>query len=107
MIAPSGVYSDQSKITGPLAEAYARRVGADFILLAGDASPGWQMGNKYRFTEVARRYELSVLVDCDVVIRPNAPNIFERVPRQLSQFLANADVEVVTILLPLLRRTQH
>ena len=38
------------------------------------------MANKFRLTTFARHYEQTLYLDCDVVIRPNAPDIFERVP---------------------------
>lgn len=56
---------------------YANRCGADYIELTGDKAPEWPMSNKYRLKQVIEKYERTLYLDCDVVVKPDAPNIFQ------------------------------
>lgn len=60
--------------------SYAKKCNADYIELSGDQCEDWPMANKYRLSQVTELYEKTLYVDCDVVIKKDAPNIFELTP---------------------------
>lgn len=66
--------------SGDSIRAYAEKCGADYIELEGDQHPNWPMANKYRIYKVTSTYKKTLYVDCDVVIKEDAPNIFEATP---------------------------
>jgi len=68
------------EITRPSMMAYAEKCGADYIELEGNQHKDWPMANKYRVHSVSSVYEKTLYLDCDIVIRDNAPNIFELTP---------------------------
>lgn len=77
----SGSHLSTLAQTWGLRRAYAERVGADAIDLTDDRWPDYPMANKWRLGNVfAAGYERVLYVDSDVVIKPDAPNIFEAVP---------------------------
>lgn len=76
----SGSHLATLKQTRPLRAAYAERIGADLVELTDDRWPDYPMVNKWRLAAVARRYDRTLYVDSDVIIQPNAPNIFDAVP---------------------------
>ena len=55
---------------------YAARCGVDYIELQGDQSPKWPMFNKYRLKQVIEKYENTLYLDCDVIVKQDAPNVF-------------------------------
>lgn len=59
---------------------YAEKCGADYIELEGDQHPDWPMANKYRVHKVAKTYKKTLYLDCDVVVKPEVPNIFDETP---------------------------
>ena len=59
---------------------YAKKCGADYIELSGDQCEDWPMANKYRLSQVTEVYEKTLYVDCDVLIKQDAPNIFDLTP---------------------------
>lgn len=65
-------------ITRPLMQAYAERVGAEFIEITDDHYPQWPMDNKWRVRSYAWHYERTLFLDSDVLIMPDSPNIFEQ-----------------------------
>jgi orotate phosphoribosyltransferase len=56
---------------------YAERCGADYIELQGDKCPEWPMYNKYRLKQVIEKYEHTLYLDCDVVVKETAPDVFK------------------------------
>lgn len=60
--------------------SYAKRCGADYIELRGDQHEQWPMSNKYRLYQVTSKYDKTLYVDCDVIIKPQASNIFDSTP---------------------------
>jgi hypothetical protein len=56
---------------------YSERCGADYIELQGDKSPEWPMYNKYRLKQVIEKYEHTLYLDCDVVVKETAPDVFK------------------------------
>ena len=67
-------------ITRKSIQDYANRCEADYIELSGDQHPGWPMANKWRVHKVAKTYKKTLYLDCDIVVKPEAPNIFEVTP---------------------------
>lgn len=74
--ATGGEHLELLASTRPLLAAYADRCGADYYEITNDLRPDWPMANKYRMTSYAWHYDQSLLIDCDVLIRPGAPDIF-------------------------------
>lgn len=67
-------------ITRDSIKSYAERCGADYIELTGNQNPIWPMANKYRLHQVTSKYNKTLYLDCDVIISPNADNIFDETP---------------------------
>ena len=67
-------------ITRKSIQDYANRCEADYIELSGDQHPDWPMANKFRLHGVVLVYKKTLYLDCDVLVLPNAPNIFEVTP---------------------------
>ena len=68
---------DQLNITRGNIIKYAKRCKADYVELKGDKSPDWPMYNKFRLRQVVENYEHTLYLDCDVVIKDDAPNIYK------------------------------
>ena len=67
-------------ITGKRIARYAEQCGADLVVLNGDRFPRYPMYNKFRLQNVFANYLQSLYVDVDVLIKKDAPNIFDVVP---------------------------
>lgn len=67
------------EFTGPAMQAYAARIRADFLPLVGRTQDWWGL-EKFRVGAVAQRYQRTLFVDADVLIRADAPDIFDLVP---------------------------
>ena len=61
-------------------QKYAEKCGADYIELKDDQHPTWPMANKYRVYNVSSVYDKTLYLDCDVMIKDDAPNLFELTP---------------------------
>ena len=70
----------QYKLTKQSVVNYAKKCNADYIELTGDQSPLWPMANKYRIHAVTSVYDKTLYVDCDVLIKDHAPDIFKYTP---------------------------
>jgi hypothetical protein len=69
-----------ASITHPTIEAYARRLGADFIVwreFAGHTMPHYQ---KLELGRLLERYDRVLYLDTDVLVRDDAPDLFGLVP---------------------------
>lgn len=75
--AATGRAVDYFTITKPLIEAYAKRCGADLHILSDEQFPEWPMGNKWRVRQIAKQYNKTLWLDADILVKPDAPNIFE------------------------------
>jgi hypothetical protein len=70
-------------LTMPAMQAYAARVGADFIALTNQTQ-SWPLAEKFRVAHYAKAYQRTLFVDADVLIRSTAPDIFKAVhPRRI------------------------
>jgi hypothetical protein len=65
--------------TGPAMAQYARRLGADLVVLEGYAAQPYLLANKFRVRQVFDEYGYSRLmyVDADVLVTHQAENLFE------------------------------
>ena len=75
-------YEKISKLTHPTIEAYAKKIGAIFIVIRdriyGDEIPtGYE---KLRLKNYLEEYDRIIYVDTDLIIRPDTPNLFEFLP---------------------------
>ena len=72
----------QLEITRPAIRDYAKMCDADYIELTGDQFPEYPMYNKFRLHSVAKAYDKTLYLDCDIIINLeiNIPNIFEETP---------------------------
>ena len=61
-------------------KSYAEKCGADYIELTGNQCEDWPIGNKFRLYHVTSVYEKTVFLDCDVIVKDNAPNLFKITP---------------------------
>lgn len=60
-------------------EEYCKRIGADFIILE-NFTQGWWGLEKFRIKPFVEAYENTCFIDSDILIQPNAPDIFKIVP---------------------------
>lgn len=65
-------------ITRPFMEAYAQRVGADFVLLDWPGHPAWPMSCKFAIPRALDHYDRIAYVDADVLLRPGCINLFDQ-----------------------------
>jgi hypothetical protein len=73
-------YRQMTAISHPTVEAYAERIGAEFIVwddYGGHAMPHYK---KLELGGLLRQYERVLYIDTDILVRPDAPDIFAIVP---------------------------
>jgi hypothetical protein len=63
------------KMTGVLMQSYAKRCGADFIVLDNMTSDWWGH-EKFRVRHFAQQYEETLFLDVDTIIHPDCESIF-------------------------------
>lgn len=66
------------RMTRPFMEAYAQRVGADFVVLDWPGHPDWPMSCKFGIHRALEHYERIAYFDADVLLRPGCVNLFEQ-----------------------------
>jgi hypothetical protein len=69
-----------AEITHPTLKAYAERIGAEFISLTDTASYRFPTFKKLELGPMLERFDRILYVDTDIIIRDDAPNLFELVP---------------------------
>ena len=79
-IGANEVAKKQLDITREHIMSYAKKCNADYVELNGDQCPEMPMYNKWRLNQVTQHYKKTLYLDVDIVIRPNAPNLFEITP---------------------------
>lgn len=85
-----------SRQTRPFLEAYAARVGADFITIELSKSLGpTPHFEKYQLRDLLDSYERVLYVDADVLVVPDAPDLFRIVPPdEFGAYLASRHSDV-------------
>lgn len=82
VLAPDDWTKSQLDITRKGFQRYAERCDADYVELTHNAYPAWPMANKLiQIPNVTTHYDQTVYFDCDVVVKPSMPNLFEQVPK--------------------------
>jgi ADP-heptose:LPS heptosyltransferase len=74
-------YKKVSKVTLPSIEKYAKKINADFLNI-DQHNPKFitQKWNKFHIHELLNQYKRILYFDIDLIIREDAPNLFEIVP---------------------------
>ena len=70
---------EMTDITHPVMREYAKKIGADFIILDDDKG----MHHHYRILQLYKLFDIYdriISMDSDVIIAPDCPNLFEVVP---------------------------
>ncbi len=65
------------KISRPFMEAYAKRVGADFIVLDWPGNPDFPISAKFMIPRVLDHYQRLAFLDADTLEVPGCVNLFE------------------------------
>ncbi len=78
-VAVGKLFHELLEMTGPIFEAYAKRVGADFVCLTETTQQWWGL-EKFRVLPFAQQYERSLYLDADIILRHTAPDLFKLVP---------------------------
>jgi Glycosyltransferase family 9 (heptosyltransferase) len=77
----SGEYFQQmARLTHPTIRAYADRVGADFLVWTDTSAYKYPEYKKMEIGALLNTYDRVLYLDTDVIIRPDAPDIFNVVP---------------------------
>ena len=69
-------------ISEPGIEAYARRIGADYVAIRESHCP-WQFAEKFLCADYLRVYDRIIYLDADIIVRSTAPNLFAVVPADM------------------------
>jgi len=64
----------------PLLGAYARRLGADLVVLRWPGHPDWPMSSKFAIATLLGPYRRVAYLDADALPLPGCPNLFDVVP---------------------------
>ncbi len=64
-------------LTRPRMEAYADAAGATFVEIRSQPNRSYPIGNKWQVTKLAEQYDEILYLDCDVLVQPSAPCIFD------------------------------
>lgn len=75
-------YTKMGETTHPLMEAYAKRIGAEFVVLEGIGDHEIPHYRKLDMKELFEKYDRILYVDTDILIRADAPNLFDIVPEE-------------------------
>jgi lipopolysaccharide biosynthesis glycosyltransferase len=78
-ISTGEVFSKISKITHESIKKYANKIGADFLVITEQTlqDPNWEKTQVFNYLN---KYKRIILLDSDLIIREDCPNLFEIVP---------------------------
>lgn len=76
MIAPDEMSQKELAITKSAAKKYADYYKFDYIELLGPSTEH-KCGHKYAVNQITKEYQETLYIDCDVVIMPDSPNVFD------------------------------
>jgi lipopolysaccharide biosynthesis glycosyltransferase len=79
-IAFGTLYEKMAEVTHPTIEAYAKKVGADFVIWRDCSEykvPGYK---KTEIRTLLQTYKRVLFIDTDILIREDAPNLFDIIP---------------------------
>jgi lipopolysaccharide biosynthesis glycosyltransferase len=67
--------------TKPFFETYANKINADFInIIDKKINLKYEHLEKFQLHEVLKKYNRIIYLDCDIIIMPETPNLFDIVP---------------------------
>ena len=79
-----GWYNDLAALTHPSLEAYAKRIGAEFVVHDRMAlSKSVTHYEKLILGELLKKYDRIVFMDTDMLVRNDCPDLFKEVPADL------------------------
>lgn len=77
-------YSKQlTDLTYPLLKEYARKIGADFVILSERKFPDWlSVYEKFQIYDLSQQMnnDWNIYFDCDALVHPDTPDFTEMVP---------------------------
>lgn len=80
-IAVGAAYEDLAMLTHPSIQAYSDKIGADFMSIdkidSAKTTAHWE---KFRIYDLFKKYDRIAFIDTDIIIRADAPSIFDLVP---------------------------
>jgi hypothetical protein len=83
-----------AEVTHPFMASYARRIGAEFVVLTEAPDLDIPHFNKFLLRECLRSYRRVVYLDTDLIVAPGCPDLFERVPEPaLGVYFESADYD--------------
>ncbi len=69
-------------ISRPFMEAYAARLGIDFVVVDWPGHPSWPMSSKFGIGRILDHYERIIYLDADVLPRPGCVDLLSLCPEQ-------------------------
>ena len=79
-IAIGETYQRLAQLTHPYMRKYAEKIGAEFLSIDTDGGHSMPHYRKLDLGELLNEYDRIIYVDTDILIRPDAPDLFEIVP---------------------------
>lgn len=78
-IAIGNHFTDIKKLSHPSIEKYAKKIGADFLCVTSTnfQNPKWEKSHVFN---LLNKYRRIILLDTDLIIREDCPNLFDIVP---------------------------
>lgn len=76
-VATGGIGRELLAVSGPPMERFAKRVGADLVILDWAGAPGWPMSAKFAIPTVLDHYDRILYADADVLFRERCVNPFD------------------------------
>lgn len=76
----AGRYLELTDIIYPLFKKYADKCGADFFSIEDIQNPSCPVLDKFRVVEKFDEYDRMLFIDADILVRNDAPNLFDLVP---------------------------
>ena len=75
------VYERMKVLTHPSIEAYAKRIGADFLCIdektISETTPHWE---KFQIVALLEKYDRIIYLDTDILVRDDCDNLFDIIP---------------------------
>lgn len=85
-VATGTTYRQLLDVSRPTIQAYASKIGADYIELTNDTQR-WPLLEKFRVGHYSKLYDRTLFLDADCLVKPNTPDLFEIVPEQSIGFI--------------------
>ncbi|NKB97860.1 MAG: hypothetical protein GKR90_05095 [Pseudomonadales bacterium] len=74
-------FSEMGRVTHPLMRKYAKRIGAEFIIIDQSKNIAeFPTYEKFQMYDLLERYRRVIFLDTDILVLPDAPSLFDLVP---------------------------